>query len=101
MKAVDDATYTGLAAVRARGKWQGKTEFGVDEGTEIGDRCPGVRHRFQYDRQVSLWSIPAACVGKVSRIRVGGYSMIFRRSDRRILIDDSHHAGLSRWIRRG
>ncbi|WP_109506773.1 hypothetical protein [Nocardioides speluncae] len=101
VKADDGVAYLGWAYVRTRGKWQGRTEFGIDEGTEIGDPCSGVRHRFQYDRQVSLWSIPAACIGKVSRIRVGAYSSVFRRSDRRILIDDSHHAGLSRWIRRG
>lgn len=54
--------------VQKRGKWQGMTSFGT--GSAEVD-CDGLRHRFDYEANVTTWSIPRSCIGRPRWIRVG------------------------------
>lgn len=69
-----DGYFTAQVQVTQRGRWQGHP-FLIGDDSDNPDepevRCRGLRHRFDYDANVSIWTIPPACLGGVPWVRVG------------------------------
>lgn len=97
----DGRNYSGYTKVGWQSRWQGWHQFHefADDPT-----CPGVRHRLQYDRQVSLWTIPASCFGKARRIQVAASALRQPMRGEPDLVgfyDRGWNSHSSRWLKRG
>jgi hypothetical protein len=76
--------------VQQRGRWQGRTSLGT--ATAEVD-CTGLRHRFDYEANVTTWSIPRSCIGRPRWVRVG-VGMGRGSWDGPFFIDDAFRKGI-------
>jgi hypothetical protein len=64
-----DGHYLAQVQVMRRDHWQGFKVFTSGE-SEDAESCTTAKHRFDYDTDVSIWTIPASCVGRAPWVRV-------------------------------
>lgn len=71
-----DNAFGAQVQVNRRGRWQGSTLFmsAKSEGQNI---CPAAKHRFDYEANVSIWTIPPTCLGRAPWVKVGQSAMHF------------------------
>lgn len=99
---------SGSFLVREAGAWQGIGGF-----YRLDDRrpCAGVVHRFDYEHDLTTWSVPASCFGSPRWVRIGMSGRLAgpNTPEKYVLYGDSAFATgdpatentLSRRIRRG
>lgn len=71
-----DDVFTAQVQVNRRGHWQGFKLFMAGE-TEDQNVCPTAKHRFDYDADVSIWTIPPVCLGRARWVQVAQAALHF------------------------
>lgn len=64
-----DTAYSAQVQVNRRGRWQGFKMF-MSAETEDENACPAAKHRFDYEADVSIWTIPPVCLGRAPWVKV-------------------------------
>lgn len=68
--------YSAQVQVNRRGHWQGFKMFMGGE-TEDQNVCPTAKHRFDYDADVSIWTIPPVCLDRARWVQIAQGAMYF------------------------
>lgn len=88
-----DGFYFAQNMVMRRDRWQGWTilESGDEENLQP---CAGAKHRYDYETNVSIWTIAPICVGRAPWVRLAGASMHFRGET--VFVDHAFAKGVPR-----
>lgn len=87
--------FSGSTIVSRKGRWQGHTDLIAADDASNPDspevECRDLRHRFDYDANVSIWTIPRICIGRPKWVRVAVMGM--RGASTSVYLDDAFRKG--------
>lgn len=87
--------FSGSVIVSRKGRWQGHANLIAADDASNPDspevQCRDLRHRFDYDANVSIWTIPRICIGRPKWVRVAVMGM--RGASTSVYFDDAFLKG--------